>query len=139
MEGGRKRQQTQTTTKPIENADIAALATVGMRIRKAVAEGYSVPNDAQYMSPLTHNYQDYQLNGYANTGTRVPLPLHLSEPPSLSYLGLTLDSTSSFSEWDRRLNEGPVQSIVEETRVKRKHEVDEEQVKDYGIEFDNDF
>ncbi|QWW21762.1 hypothetical protein CA7LBN_000508 [Candidozyma auris] len=58
-----------------ENPDIASLATLGMRIRKVVADGYS------------------------RSFTRVPLPGNIDTPPALTKEGSTFQSGSNVSEW----------------------------------------
>lgn len=70
-----------------QSADAAALTTLGMRIRKAVADGYHTPSAA----------------GYSYNSRRVPLPAGMEQPPALAALGSTAgDSSSSLSEWEAR-------------------------------------
>ncbi|CUM65096.1 uncharacterized protein PRCAT00002721001 [Priceomyces carsonii] len=100
---GYKRQMSQGVTHEDPNPDIRALATVGMRIRKAVAEGYSVPSNV--------------LN---NSFLRVPLPSNLTKPPGLTSSGSTFDSGSNLAEWNEKLST-PLQTIdVPSTGNKRK-------------------
>ncbi|KAK6201571.1 uncharacterized protein RJT21DRAFT_120627 [Scheffersomyces amazonensis] len=96
------KRQMQASIQPqnVVSEDVAALSTIGMRIRKAVSDGYSVPN--------ANNYS------YSNNMQRVPLPSHLDQPPSLTNMGSTLDSSSScLAEWDSRyqINNAPLQTI----------------------------
>lgn len=104
-----------------ENSDIAALSTLGMRIRKAVADGYNVPSNNY------NGYNAYDNIGYTSHGgyasrtepqaigifgdnqnasnidyrpARVPLPDHMSQPPALSNLGSTVGTSSNLSAWE---------------------------------------
>lgn len=75
-----------------ENPDIAALATIGMRIRKSVADGYSVTHEASYNHGLPQISSQRSFN-------RVPLPGHMDQPPALNNQGSTFQSGSNVSEW----------------------------------------
>lgn len=103
-----------------ENSDIASLSTLGMRIRKSVADGYNVPSNNY------NGYNAYSEMGYANHGehkraepkalgifggnqngsnidfepSRVPLPTHMSQPPALTNAGSTIGTCSNLSEWE---------------------------------------
>lgn len=100
-----KRQQVNTTNIQLsqhqqpQDPAIASLATIGMRIRKAVSEGYNVPDPNQFSG----NYR------------RVPLPLNIAAPPSLTNEGSTLGSTSSLEEWDSyyKIQNAPLQTVPE--------------------------
>lgn len=82
-----------------------ALSTLGMRIRKLVADGYMVPKQ-QISAPQ-----------------RQPLPDHISQPPSLTNQYSTFESGSNLSEWQNR----PVRvhTLGSETPTKRKLHDDE--------------
>lgn len=73
-----------------ENPDIASLATLGMRIRKVVADGYSVSHEASYKHGLSTPQRSF---------TRVPLPGNIDTPPALTKEGSTFQSGSNVSEW----------------------------------------
>lgn len=77
--------------RPVEqNPDIAALGTIGMRIRKAIADGYSTPSAAHY------SYGGEPINN-----RRVPLPAGMDEPPSLmNSTGSTVGTASNLSSWE---------------------------------------
>lgn len=72
------------------NPDIAALSTIGMRIRKAVADGYSTPSASHYS--YGYNFEEQP--------RRVPLPMGMDQPPSLMGSGSTVGTCSNLSEWD---------------------------------------
>lgn len=113
-----KRQMNQASEPQETNPDIASLATLGMRIRKAVSDGYSVgPTDhaSSYNHGLTPSY------------SREALPQHMDGPPGLSSSGSTMGSTMSFSEWDSRydIQNAPLQ-VLPVSRNKRKHDDSEE-------------
>ncbi|CDK24225.1 unnamed protein product [Kuraishia capsulata CBS 1993] len=80
----------------------AALQSLGMRIRKSVADGYMVPQNGQ------NAFNDYNSrNGgvVAPNIQRVPLPERFANnPPSLTYNGST---ASSLAGWENEL-ERPV-------------------------------
>lgn len=92
------------------------LATMGMRIRKSVADGYNVPQSTTYGSD-TYSYNN---NGNIR---RQPLPSHLSQPPSLTNQSSTFDSGSNISEWERtnQLHTPAIQTLSSPSRNKRKH------------------
>lgn len=92
------------------------LSTMGMKIRKAVSEGYSVPNSN---------------NGLRGSSpfNRPSLPDHMDKPPSLTDRYSTLDSSSSnLSAWEQRPVQLTTISTPQETN-KRKF-VDEDN--DFG-------
>lgn len=83
-----------------QSPEVASLATLGMRIRKAVSEGYKVdsPNsyNSQYIGtrlPPQQQQQDPQ------SFQRVPLPSNISQPPALTNAGSTFQSGLNVSEW----------------------------------------
>ncbi|CAK9441115.1 uncharacterized protein LODBEIA_P49840 [Lodderomyces beijingensis] len=86
------------------------LAAVAMRIRKAVSEGYNT-GDGNFGG----NYQ------------RVPLPNHLSQPPSLSSSQSTR-TVSNLEEWDSyyRIENAPIWTLdghgKETSHLKRRYE-----------------
>lgn len=97
-----------------------ALATMGMRIRKAVAEGYNVPSDNG-----SHNKQY----------NRQPLPSHIDQPPALTNQYSTMDSTcssSNLSEWQQQQYHQPQLVTIDQgpgpQSNKRKFVDDEEYV-----------
>lgn len=72
--------------------DLAKLSTIGMRIRKAVQDGYSVKNSYQYdRNYLQQQYQQFD---------RSPLPNGMDQPPSLSNSGSTFQSNGSSYDWN---------------------------------------
>ncbi|KAG7665560.1 DIF1 [[Candida] subhashii] len=111
--------QSNNQTEQQQNPDIAKLATIGMRIRKAVSEGYNVPDSSQFSG----NFR------------RVPLPNNISAPPSLTNDGSTVGSTSSLEEWDSyyKINNAPLQTLPEfNGGIKRKFD-DSMDAKDVSI------
>ncbi|KAK6465900.1 hypothetical protein DFJ63DRAFT_310983 [Scheffersomyces coipomensis] len=108
--GGVKRQmQTAIVPQTETNQDIASLSTIGMRIRKAVSDGYNNPNS----DVNQYSYQSqFTAGSYIQ---RVPLPSHMmDQPPSLTNMGSTLDSSASnLAEWDSKyqINNAPIQTI----------------------------
>lgn len=93
-----KRQMNTAIQPQAENPDVAALSTIGMRIRKAVADGYNNGNTSNGLNN-PYNVQ------------RVPLPSHLSQPPSLTNHGSTIDSCSNVSEWESRYQNNKIVTI----------------------------
>ncbi|EGV61611.1 hypothetical protein CANTEDRAFT_115067 [Yamadazyma tenuis ATCC 10573] len=85
------------------------LATLGMRIRKSIADGYSGPS-----------HSSYSYKGNANV-KRQPLPSHVSQPPALSNSSSTFDSSSSLSEWDSSFS-SVLQTIPQVSSNKRRME-----------------
>lgn len=118
--------------------EVEAIPSTALRVRMAVSNGYANPHEAMYEKANVYNetQQQYALQGYANVGVRVPLPSHMSGPPSLSGPGSTLGSSGSFSEWDSKLGQGPVQNL--DTPRKRKLD-DDEASEPSLITFDYDF
>lgn len=84
MEPQYKRQLSHQIAPQQENADIASLSVIGMRIRKAVAEGYKTGNLSSAPPP---------------SFSRVPLPQNLEQPPALVSLGSTFQSGSNLSDY----------------------------------------
>lgn len=88
-----------------ENPDIARLATIGMRIRKSVADGYSVAHEASYNRDFLQEQQQQQEFSLQQSQqqqlsfARVPLPGYVDGPPSLSNQGSTFQSGLNVSEW----------------------------------------
>lgn len=86
----KRQMHTGVQSSPVQNPDIAALSTIGMRIRKAVADGYSTPSAAHY------SYGSEPI-----TSRRVPLPAGMDEPPSLMGSGSTMGTSSNLSSsWE---------------------------------------
>lgn len=112
--------------------DLAKLTTIGMRIRKAVQDGYSLPSDYQYdRNYLQQQYQEFN---------RSPLPNGLSQPPSLSSGGSTFESNSSSYHWNSH------REILPEVHQnnKRKYEQDLPELDEYknkygDLKFDEKF
>lgn len=76
-----------------ENPDVARLATIGMRIRKSVSDGYSIAHEASYK-------RDYEFQPKSQQSfMRVPLPGNVDAPPSLTNQGSTFQSGLNVSEW----------------------------------------
>lgn len=92
-------------TRRFDTPEAAALTTLGMRIRKAVAEGYKTESSSPY-------------NGIRqDTGSafeRVALPAHLSQPPALTSDGSTFQSGLNVSEWNSQYS--PVTLPMETTK-----------------------
>lgn len=107
-----KRQMNQAAAPQETNPDVAALATLGMRIRKAVSDGYTVAN-GDHANSYNH--------GIAPKFERVALPQHMDAPPGLSSSGSTMGSSMSFSEWDSRydIHNAPLQVLPTSTKRKR--------------------
>lgn len=101
---------------PVRDATSEELAMLGMRIRKAVSEGYRTGNE--------YTGHNYGLDGHLQSYERVPLPSHISQPPSLMGAGSTVDSSSSLSEWGTKFEalQPKLQVIGEVENRKRKPE-----------------
>lgn len=121
---------------------IASLATLGMRIRKSVADGYQVAPEQQY-----HGHQSpYGTSNYTSFA-RTPLPSHMDQPPALSSGGSTFQSGLNVSEWGQSLSEwGSVNVTTLPTGTKRGRDGDvvvrptyDEFVAQGGLRFDEDF
>ncbi|OBA22305.1 hypothetical protein METBIDRAFT_31224 [Metschnikowia bicuspidata var. bicuspidata NRRL YB-4993] len=91
-----KRQMHQAPTP--ENADpyAASLMTLGMRIRKAVADGH--PGNRQYSYKPQFGGESVESQP-RNQPERTPLPAHLSQPPALTSDGSTFQSGLNVCEW----------------------------------------
>lgn len=85
-----------------------ALSSIGMRVRKAVAEGYNVgqspepqysnvPAYSNIPANLPHNQAEVVNKSSHPQYRRMPLPGHIDEPPMLSNQFSTMDSTMSLS------------------------------------------
>jgi hypothetical protein len=77
-----------------------ALQTIGMRIRKAVSEGYQVGDNMYTATRSTQ--QISSSNTPAPELKRVPLPSNVVVPPMLS--NATTSFGSSFEEWENNLD-----------------------------------
>lgn len=125
MEHQNKRSLTHAIRPQEQDPDIAALSTIGMRIRKAVAEGYSVQSPASYRADSAPAYSiSFDVNrGMNNTpAMRIPLPEGMSQPPSLSSAGSTFQSGLNVSEWGQQVNVVTIPSIMS---TKRRYDQDE--------------
>ena len=100
-----------------QNPDIASLATLGMRIRKAVSDGYtltanvSLSYDSQYFNRSTKQSIE-----------RVALPTGMSAPPALTAGGSTFQSGLNVSEWGAPSMK--LSSLPFASGTKRRHEDD---------------
>lgn len=130
---------------------IASLATVGMRVRKAVAEGYNVPDRERYNIGFSQNGMDHTRIGYGGHSAeenkssgfrvpqRVPLPAHIDGPPGLSDSLLTAESGSNLLEWEANYRERSILSHMQRLSPhevaggKRKFE-DVEQHEEFGTQ-----
>lgn len=120
MMNGYKRSMTQPVA--VSNDNISEqLATIGMRIRKSVADGYNVPTN------VNDGSDTYSYNNNGNI-RRQPLPSHVSQPPSLSNQFSTFDSGSNLSEWERnhQLHTPAIQSLLTPSNNKRKFDSEQE-------------
>ncbi|KAH3675513.1 hypothetical protein WICPIJ_009344 [Wickerhamomyces pijperi] len=70
------------------------LSTVGMRIRKSVAEGYQTSK----ATPSSNGQSTVEFGGFK----RIPLPSNVVVPPLLSNMESSARA-SSFEEWDNNL------------------------------------
>ena len=140
-----------------ENSDIASLSTLGMRIRKSVADGYNVPSNKY------NGYNAYDRMGYTSHGeygrvepkaigifggnqdgsnidyepARVPLPTHMSQPPALTNAGSTIGTCSNLSEWENNYasHAPPISTLGvfdQGTKGKRKFDDIDEDAVTYG-------
>lgn len=101
MENPTKRQMQHASQPQDINPDVASLATLGMRIRKAVADGYALRENAN----LSYDPQYFTRQQYNRPAIeRVPLPQGVSEPPSLTNEGSTFQSGLNVSEWGAPTN-----------------------------------
>ncbi|CCE82863.1 Piso0_002615 [Millerozyma farinosa CBS 7064] len=121
-----KRQMSEPVKPGSSDPYIASLATVGMRVRKAVAEGYNVPDRDRYdISGFSQNGMDYARNDVGqhtaeeNNSTgfrvpqRVPLPAHMDGPPGLSDSLSTAESSSNLSDWEANYRERSIASHMQ--------------------------
>lgn len=126
MEHPNKKSLTRAIPAQEQDPDIAALSTVGMRIRKAVAEGYSVQSPASYNPHSAPAYSiTFDVNGgMRNTASmRIPLPEGMSQPPALSNSGSTFQSGLNVSEWGQQMNVTTIPSVM---GTKRRFNQDED-------------
>lgn len=99
-----------------ENPDIASLATLGMRIRKSVADGYSI-NSATRTFPNAQTEQPVPIfRGSKPAFARVPFPGEA--PPSLTSAGSTFQSGLNVSEWGAPAM--PMHALQENAGTKRR-------------------
>lgn len=125
MEHQNKRALTQAIRPQEQDPYIASLSTIGMRIRKAVAEGYSVQSPASYKADSAPAYAiSFDVNGGLNNSSamRIPLPEGMSQPPSLTSSGSTFQSGLNVSEWGQPVNVVSIPSIM---GTKRRYDQDE--------------
>lgn len=92
-----KRHMNRASPTQVQNPDIASLATLGMRIRKSIADGYALTQNAelsydpQYFSRLeTPKRPAFE---------RVQLPNGMDAPPALCNSGSTFQSGLNVSQW----------------------------------------
>lgn len=80
------------------------LQTIGMRIRKAVSDGYQTQNNTfpTYQQQVQPQQQQQQQQQYPSF-QRVPLPSNVVVPPLLSN-ATTSSFGSSFEEWENNLD-----------------------------------
>lgn len=115
MEHKNKRSLTQAIRPQLQDPDAVALSTIGMRIRKAVAEGYSVQSPASYRPDSVPSYAisfDVERGMSNSASMRIPLPEGMSQPPSLSNTGSTFQSGLNVSEWGQQVNVMTIPSIM---------------------------
>ncbi|CAM9016462.1 hypothetical protein WICANDRAFT_76881 [Wickerhamomyces anomalus NRRL Y-366-8] len=75
------------------------LQTIGMRIRKAVSDGYQTSNNTFPQEPRQQEQQQQQFPPFQ----RVPLPSNVVVPPLLSN-ATSSSFGSSFEEWENNLD-----------------------------------
>lgn len=92
MENPSKRTMFHAAPQQVADPHIASLATLGMRIRQSVAQGYKVNPAASYNS-------QYFQEPAAPQFVRVALPDHMAAPPALTSDGSTFQLGLSVSEW----------------------------------------
>lgn len=93
-----KRQMNHASQPQQQNPDIASLATLGMRIRKAVADGYALSDSAH----LSYDPQFFTRPAEIQNKMsfeRVSLPNGMDAPPALCNVGSTFQSGLNVSEW----------------------------------------
>lgn len=83
-----------------QNPDIASLSTLGMRIRKAVADGYAL-SESSHLSYDPQFFTRPKPSESANRMSfeRVNLPNGMDAPPALCNVGSTFQSGLNVSEW----------------------------------------
>lgn len=87
-----------STPQMSHDAEIASLATLGMRIRKAVSDGYSVKSPESYDSQFFLDSGPSPMEA-TSSFQRVPFPEGMSMPPALTSAGSTFQSGLSVSSW----------------------------------------
>lgn len=118
-----------------------------MRIRKSVADGYSVQTRASYDSH--YNQQNFGVLPQGQQSfSRVPLPAHMDQPPPLSSVGSTFQSGLNVSSWGSTLGTSNVMTLPTGQGSKRRLEEDEpviaqprfeEFIQQGELRFDEDF
>lgn len=123
-----------------DNPDIAKLATIGMRIRQAVSQGYQTSSNV-YDGTASYN----NANNFSQYDSRrVPLPGNLQQPPSLTNMGSTYQSSagSSLAEWDSKydIQNAPLQTLERDSsKLKRKHDDENVQIHSNLSEYENKY
>lgn len=116
MEQPTKRQMQHGSQPEHLNPDVASLATLGMRIRKAVADGYALRENAN----LSYDPQYFTRQLYGRLAIeRVPLPQGVSTPPALTNDGSTFQSGLNVSEWGMPTN---ITTLPGSYGTKRRHD-----------------
>lgn len=113
------------------NPDIASLATLGMRIRKSVADGYSTSSAPSYRSDafFTHNTTPEvpqnmpEFSKPRPTFSRVPMANNM-QPPSLTNEGSTFQSGLNVGQWGAA-PPMPMHTLAGNPGVKRRYDDEE--------------
>lgn len=134
-----------------QSPEVASLSTLGMRIRKAVAEGYKVDSPNSYNSQHIGNQISsvQNLQHARSPFERVPLPANMGQPPALTSAGSTFQSGLNVSEWGASSMNVVTIPLLGPASNKRKFEDNEPQVRhptfeEYShrhgqLQFDEDF
>lgn len=148
MESPHKKLLSQPIQPQYQSPEVAHLSTLGMRIRKAVAEGYKVNSPNSYNSQYIGSRLSAQQPEPA-TFERVPLPSNISQPPSLTSAGSTFQSGLNVSEWGAPSMNVTTIPLFQLSGNKRRFEEDEPEVRHVSFEeysarhgqlqFDEDF
>lgn len=106
-----------TQTVPLDPTTVE-LQSIGMRIRKAVADGYSTPKSNGYSTDFQQQYiqQQQQQHQQSSAPQRVPLPSHISQPPGLSYGSSSTLDGESFDLRFLLLTQQPQQNFANKKR-----------------------
>ena len=109
-----KRHMTQQPQRHLVDENTEALATIGMKIRKSVADGYNVPGN-RYNGYTSYTARNEETAGNLQTPrtgidgingnktaafARVPFPEHLNGPPGLDNSSSTMGTSSNMEEWN---------------------------------------